>query len=555
MRGRCPAAVVSAAFVGCSAASAIAQVPPAATRDIGGPEEQFEVRPPAGLQLNAPAVSAAQPRAAGTVTIARFSFEGATAVSIEELETVAKPWTGRSLSPEELGEAVAALTAYLRSRGLYAAQAILPDQSFGDGEARIVIAEGRLGNVEIEQPPGARLRPASSRGFLSPLRPGMLIARGALDTPLLIANDLPGVRVEPVLTPGAEPGTADINVKVVDEPMVAGFVSIDNHEIRELGEVELTGHLRLRNPLGIGDLATVEAVRSHTGGRTKGAFSYSAPVGYSGTRLGASYSQQRYRIGGDFEPLHANGDARRYTVFATHPLLRMDDRNLSGYVLLNDVEYRDRIDAVGVSTDSRHRFLTARLAGDRSDALLGGGRSAFYVEYQAGNVTIDPAAADAALGTARHFSRGRLQLERNQRLTTRSSLYASWTAQIASKNLAAGREILLSGPNEVRAYPAAELIADEGYLTKLEYRHQLVADGGWRSAAALFVDSARGKINKTPLPGAPNTREIWGYGVSLTAAHSEGFQAELIFAWRGSGAPLTDPGRNPRVWFVATQYF
>jgi hemolysin activation/secretion protein len=530
-------------------------VPPAATRDIGSPEEQFEPRPPAGLQLQAPAVSAPQLQGAGTVTIARFRFEGVTAVSSEALGAVVAPWTGRPLSPDALQEALAAVTAYLRGRGLYAAQVILADVSVADAEARVVVLEGRLGKVEIGQQDGARLRPESARGFLSPLQPGTLIARGTLDTPLLIANDLPGVRVEPALTPGAQLGTADLDVKITDEPLVAGFVRLDNHQIRELGEVELTGHVRLRNPLGIGDLATVEATRSHTGGRIRGTASYSAPVNYSGTRLGGLYSQQRYRLGGDFEPLHANGDARRYTVFATHPLIRMDDRNLSAFASLNSLEYRDRIDAVGLATDSRHRFVTARLVGDRGDGLLGGGRSAFYVEYQTGNVTIDPAAADAVLGTAGHFSRGRLQLERTQRVTASSTVFASWTGQIASKNLAAGREILLSGPDEVRAYPAAELIADEGYLAKLEYRHQLFAGGGWRSSAALFVDSAYGKINKNPVLGTPNTRDIWGYGVSLTAMQTQSFYAHLVFAWRGSAAPVTDPGRNPRIWFVATQYF
>jgi hemolysin activation/secretion protein len=434
----------------------------------------------------------------------------------------------------------------------------MPDQTLADGVARVEIFEGTIGTVEIEQPAGARLKPAVTRGYLKSLQPGSLIARGTLDTPLLLLNDLPGVRVEPALTPGAQAGTADLNVKVMDEPLVAGFVRLDNHQIRELGEVELTGHLRLRNPLGIGDLATVEAVRSHTGGRLRGAATYSAPINDSGTRLGAQFSKQRYRLAGDFEPLRANGDFTRYSLVATHPIFRMDDRNLFGFLSLNDVQYRDRLDAVGLATDSRHRFATARLFGDRNDALLGGGTNAFYVEYQTGNAAFDPAAAAADAATLQsggHFTRARIHLERNQRLTARSSLFASWTAQVASKNLALGREFEFSGVDAVRAYPAAELIADEGHLTRVEYRRLLSAGGEWQTMAAAFVDSAHAKINKNPVPGSSNTRDIWGYGVSLNAAHRQGFQGQLVFAWRGSEAPVTDPGRNPRIWFVATQYF
>lgn len=558
MRRCCSAALAIAGFLSIDAS--VAQVPPGATRDVGGPEEQFEVKPPAGLQLQAPAPLPADLQNVDALLVSRFRFSGSTVVFAEDLEAVAAPWAGRRLSPDDLRAALAAVTAHLRERGLYAAQATLPSQTIADGELRVEIVEGRIGSVEIEQPAAARLRPAIARGYLAPLQPGTLIARGHLDTPLLLLNDLPGVRVEPSLSARAQAGTADLNVKVSDESLVAGFVRVDNHQIRELGEVELTGHLRLRNPLGIGDLATVEAVRSHTGERMRGAASYSAPINYIGTRLGAQISKQRYRLGGDFEVLRANGDFTRYTVFATHPIMRKDDRNLSAFVSLNDVAYNDRIDAVALSTQSRHRFVTARLYGDRNDTLLGRGQTAFYAEYQVGTVSLDPpeaANADAlTLGTGGHFTRGRLHLERTQQVTPQSALFASATAQLASKNLAAGREILLTGPDAVRAYSSGELLADVGYLAKVEYRHRLFSGGGWRSTGALFLDGAHGRVNKGALPGqTSNSRDLWGYGISLSAFHNVGFDAQLVFAWRGSGAPLTDPGRNPRIWAVATQYF
>jgi hemolysin activation/secretion protein len=552
------AAMIAAAFAASVSDHAAAQVPPAATRDLGSPEEQFRVKPPAGLQLDTP-----EPTAPGfpteSIPVNRFRFSGSTVVPESELESVVTPWTGRRVSPDELRAALAAVTAHLRERGLFAAQALLPSQNIADGEIRIDIVEGRVGKVDIEQPAGSRLRPSVVRGHLSSLQPETPIARGHLDTPLLLLNDLPGVRVEPSLTPGAVPGTADLDVKVSDERLLGGFVRIDNSQIRELGEVELTGQVRLRNPLGIGDLVTLEGVRSHTGGRVRGVASYSAPIGYSGTRIGAQLTRQRYRVGGDFELLRANGDFTRYSLFAVHPIFRMDDRNLAAFVSLNDAEYNDRIDAVALAAQSRHRYVTARLHGDRSDALLGGGQTAFYVEYQGGSVRLEPpsvASADAlTLGTAGHFTRARFALERMQSVTARSALFGSWVAQLASKNLAAGREIQLTGPDGVRAYPSGELLADVGYLGKLEYRYR-VTDGAWRTTAALFVDAAHGRVNKTPLSTATsNSRDRWGYGVALSAYHNVGFDAQIAFAWRGSGAPLTDPGRNPRIWFVATQYF
>jgi hemolysin activation/secretion protein len=535
------------------------QLSPGATRDVGGPEEQFEVKPPAGIQLQAPAAPSAPLTTQGTLVIDRIRFEGLTAFPPSELEPVVAPWLGRPLAAADLNELINLVTTVLRERGLYAALARYPQQDVIDGTALIEILEGRIGRVDIQQNDSPRLRPRVAAGFLASLQRGSLIGRGELDTPLLLLNDLPGIIVEPTLSPGTAPGTADLSVRIDDQPLVAGFVRMDNHQIRELGEYEFTGHLRLRNPLGIGDLVTAELVRSHTGGRMRGALTYSAPVNYHGTRLGALYSKQRYRLGGAFEPLLATGDFERISVVAIHPFIRQDTQNLSGSFSLNDIEYHDRQDAVGTSSDIRHRFGTARVFGDRLDRFGGGGSTAFYLEYQAGKVSLDTpavAAADAAaLDVAGSFGRTRLHVERNQRVTSRSSVFASGTAQFASKNLDVGREIQLTGPDGVRAYPAGELIVDEGYLFRLELRHLLPAGDEWRARAALFIDGARGRLNKDPLPGVTgNTRDLWGFGLSLLVVRG-GLNAQVIFAWRGSGAALTDTGRHPRLWFALTQYF
>ena len=384
--------------------------------------------------------------------------------------------------------------------------------------------------------------------------------RGEFDRPLLLLNDLPGVRVDPLLTPGEAFGTADLAVRVDDERLAFGYLRLDNHQIRELGRHQLTAHLRLRNPLGIGDLATGEFVRSHTGGQTRGTVTYSLPVNHSGTRIGVLLRDQRYRIGGDFEPLLANGDSTRVTLVATHPFFRALDRNVLGSVSLNEVHYRDRIDAVAFVSHSRHRYTTANLSGDRIDGLLGGGRSEIYVEYQGGRVDLDTpavAAADAAgLGVGGWFHRGRVRLERIQFLSDRSNLLFSIATQRASKNLDFGREVQISGPNAVRAYPSGELIADEGYVARLDYQYTIPFEDGWRSVATAFLDSGRGKINKEPLPGTiANKRDISGYGFSLAAGKRDVFAAELTLAWRASGDPTTDADRHPRLWFTVIQFF
>jgi hemolysin activation/secretion protein len=119
MRRRRSAALVTAGFFAFAADVCAAQVS-GATRDVGSPDEQFEVKPPAGLQLQAPIAIPPQVQSAGAMTVERFAFRGASTVPTETLEAIVAPWTGRALSADDLRQALGAVTAHLRERGLYA---------------------------------------------------------------------------------------------------------------------------------------------------------------------------------------------------------------------------------------------------------------------------------------------------------------------------------------------------------------------------------------------------------------------------------------------------
>ena len=282
-----------------------AQIAPgtgAGTRTFEAPPA---TRAPSRLDIAIPDASAMLQKLAGWVT--RFRVSGSTVVSETELTDVLKPWTGRELSATDLSVALNAFRACLRQHGLYAANAFFPEQTVIDDVVQVIVLEGRLGSLNLDMKPDARLRHSTVEKHLARLQPDSLIRRGTLDTTLLLLNDLPGVQVTPSLTPAAAQGRADLRVRIDDEPMASGYLQIDNHELRELGEYRTTGALRLRNPLGIGDLATARFTQTHTNGRMLGALSYSLPLGGRGTRVGARIATHQYRLGGDFEALLANG--------------------------------------------------------------------------------------------------------------------------------------------------------------------------------------------------------------------------------------------------------
>jgi hemolysin activation/secretion protein len=527
-----------------------AQVTPGTGGSLRSLEPPPLAQPPSRLEIPIPDTTAVTQALAGVVK--RFRVTGLSTVSEREIVTLLAPWTGKTLSAADLSAVLNAVRRDLRQRGLYAADAYFPEQTVVDGVVDIGVFEGRIGAITLDMDKDTRLKRTVAEGYLSRLQPDGLIQRGTFDSALLLLNDLPGVRASPSLTRGNTPGVADLQVRVDDEPMATGYVQLDNHEIRELGEYRLTGHLRLRDPLGIGDLATAQFTQTHTSDRKLGAVTYSLPVGNWGTRVGARFATHQYRLGGDFEALGANGRYTSGQVKLTHPFARTNDANLTGELQFDETRYHDSIDAVSTRSDFRYRLLSLTVHADKADDFLRGGVTTFYAQYRSGRVYLDTpevAADDATgLGLGGHFTRGRFRLAREQALSETMGLSVSLLTQHASKNLEGGLKFQLGGPDGVRAYGLSELFVDEGHLARLDLHHTRVLNSVWRAKGALFVDSARGRVNKNPLAGSSdNTQSLTGYGVSLALGWRDKVQSEITFA-KPANVPATDTQRQLRIW-------
>ena len=75
-----------------------------------------------------------------------------------------------------------------------------------------------------------------------------------------------------------------------------------------------------------------------------GRFAYLVPVGFWGTRLGASVTKFSYKLGEEFASLQASGDGLVKSVYAFHPLYRTRNTNIIGQFAYEDKRLFDRID-------------------------------------------------------------------------------------------------------------------------------------------------------------------------------------------------------------------
>jgi hemolysin activation/secretion protein len=553
---------LAALFLLSFATAASGQISPGAIKPQPPEVPSIPSAPREGVELKAPAAPTPLVLSA-PLFVRSYRIVGATAFETE-IVTLLAPWTGRTLSGSDLAEAAQAVTTHLRGKGLLVAQAIVLPQEVRDGVVEMRVFEGKIGAVRLDIAEDSRVRRSVAEGFIRDVRSGETLRRDNVEQSLLLLNDLPGVRLSASLLPGAEPGTVDIAGRLENEGnAVGGRLTLDNAGLYSTGEYRAILDLRLPSPLGIGDLLAGRLLQSSDNGQTLGTIVYGLPVNSSGTRVGVRYTAQRYELGKEFETLRGHGDSHAWSLLGSHPLLRRSAHNVTGALSYTEVEYHDRLDAVGFANDARHRIAALGVATDERDSWLGRGASALQLQYLYGRVLLDTAevaefdSGPGGLHIAGTFSALRVRAQRTQALGDFARVQLTLTGQLASKNLDAGLEIPVTGPNAVRAYPVGELYADQGFVGRAEIFRDIALVGDFRSSVSLFYDDSRVEVNRNPLPGdTRNRRSLSGYGVGLYLEYTRDLYLTSSFAWRASSDPATAaPDRTPRIWFGMTAQF
>jgi hemolysin activation/secretion protein len=524
-------------------------------RDQQKPALELPTRPAPSIKLEEPARPALKPSDTRFV-LKSIRITGNTAFTQDELLAVVQTYIGKEAGFADLDQAAARISRYYRERGYMVARAYLPAQDIKNGEVEIAVIEGRFGKVDLKNT--SRVRDGVVRNHLATL-PGTAVYEPTLERKLLLLNDLAGVTdARASLRPGANVGETDVTVEVASAPLVNGSIEYDNHGNRFTGANRVTGKLNLMSPLGLGDTLNALFTKGFDG-LEYGRWGYQVPVGGDGFKLGAAYTQSRYRLGARFPD--TNGNADTYSVNASYPFIRTRNFNLYGQGNVDWRSFHDR--AVANATDKQTRSSTWSLSGDARDTLAGGGISAFSLAYSGGWVDISSPGAlandDNSAHTNGHYNKWNLNFLRLQSLGQRASLYFSFAGQKGGKNLDSSEKFVLGGAQGVRAYPQGEAAGDSGYIATTELRYT-VAPGATLGVLQPFVffDTGGVAINQYPfITSQVNRRILSGAGFGLTWMKASDFQVKLTLATRvGAQASVSsDTDRHTRGWVQVIKYF
>lgn len=514
--------------------------------------------PPARSRPAAPDTSGPQ------LTVRRFVVEGATLVPAHELEARLEPLRNRAASLGELQAAADALADAYRERGWFA-RAQIPPQDASDGTLRIRIIEGRFGRLRSAPQPDTRADAAAIERLAgSRLRPGEPYSQEALERGLLLANDLPGVRVDGVLQAGEARGTSDLELRITDLPRFSGYAGLNNAGSRSTGRVQANAQLALDNPGGRGDQATLALLAAED--LYYAALAYAFPIASDGLRARVGVNGLNYRVGGTFAALDARGESRSASAGLAYPLRRGTTGSTWLGADANEGRYED--ETLGITLRERRvATLTLTAWGERSDAIGGGGFSTWRIGVVPGRVRLGVDAPIDAVGpaTAGGFTRVPFEVRRDQRIDGASYLRMRFTGQWADRNLDSSQKFGLGGAWGVRAFPGDDGQGDQGVLLQVEW-HGILAAG---LDGFVFADGGHIRQHVDTWPGwdtrgtGNNSYGLAAAGVGLTWNPVPALQANLTFAWPLGNNPGSGvPGHNqdgseigPRGWIALAYRF
>ena len=515
--------------------------------------------PASASQQQAQALPEPQLAAQPSFVLQRVSFDGATGVPESELQAAVADKIGTNVTFADLEQLAVRVVAVYQQHGFGLVQAFVPVQEVVDGQVRITVSEGVLGNVSIDVADGAPVERARVAGTLAILEPGKPLNGRNYERAMLLLSDLPGIKPQSAISSGATAGTTDLLVKVGQRDRMQYGLELDNYGTRDSGRHRITGSMRWASPFGRGDnldLRLMVAEGAHT---AFGRVSYETPVGYRGLRIGGGVARVQYELGGPFAPLKPTGTGNVADLSFSYPIIRQRATNVFLRGLLDSKDLTDRFEAVGFETRKRIRGAGIGVSLEKRDKLLGGGYTSANALLYSGNLDIKDALSESfdappfGYGTEGSFSKFTLQLARLQYLAPKFSLFLGTGMQRASKNLDAYEKLSLGGPKAVRAYATGEVLVDDGWLGTVELRYAATPD----ATVFGFYDAARGDFFHDPRPlDTFTSRSLRGYGLGMNWSKPGKVTVNLTLAWRDTGQGVTDGGdRNPRLFWSIQKAF
>jgi hemolysin activation/secretion protein len=496
--------------------------------------------------------------AATRFPIFEFAVEGNTVLSPMDIESAVLKHMGPERQMADVEAARTALEKLYQDRGFLTVLVDVPEQRIDDGVVRLTVTEGRVEKLAVV---GSRY---FSQGYIlakvPELQEGRVPNFNRVQAELAQVNRTPDRRVQPVLRPGIEPGTVQVDLKVDDRLPLAANVELNNLHAPDTETLRLVAGIRYDNLWQRDHSLALNLITSPEDTNQTRVFSanYSVPMDSGATWLLYAVDSQSNVVSLGGTSVVGSG-----LTVGTRYVWPIANSPAGFHTLSAGADYKDLEEDVRFGNDTIRtplRYLPFQFA--YSGTWFGEGRSTTL------NTTLTTAARSILerkidcpgnvgkvdqFGCKRQGADGgftwlRVDARHTERLSF-GTLGVRLALQAANEPLASAEQFQLGGADSVRGYLEGVSSGDQGALASFEWRSPNWAGAANQRFGVAAADSAffteltllgfleAGQINLVDaLPGQPSKERLGAYGVGLRASGRHGWQLALDVA-----APQTRP--------------
>jgi len=470
-----------------------------------------------------------------TITVDRFEFAGNTLYSSNVLMALVADYNKRPITLLELYEAADKITAFYVEQGYTLASVAVPAQKVSSGSVRFEVLEGQIGELRYE---GLKsYHPNTLDSYLNVVD-GSVYRGSRFEEALRTVDALPGLDAKAQLRPGTVYGTSDIVVQAA-EKRIEGSVFLDNAGTDSIGVFRYSAQLTINNPLRYADQLSLFGLRSrsHLGFKGEdgllnyGSATYSVPVGFSKSRVNASYGYAEFDVQGAFTGVGGKNQNAKLELVVPVP--------------------QDTTDQMAVTASLNHTRANTDFSGTTfseskvSTLDAGGSFSHTHANRAASQATVLVGlniGSNNAAGISKRPARIELDLQHLMPLPAQFQFLAHSNLVYATDEMSDTQKFALGGPSSIRGYAPSEARGDWGYLAQLTLRRPM-SFGRFVLIPRAFFDA-----------GATRQHDNSQQQLSLTSAGG-GFDAafynlslKLDYAAPLSKTPVSDGKEDGRLY-------
>lgn len=432
-------------------------------------------------------------------------LDGVTAPLIDEIK-------GQRVSVAKIYAAAHAIERLYAAAGYPLARVVVPPQKLVDhGPLLLVVIDGFVEDVDVTGVP-ERVRAVVAA------RTGALIGRrrvrqAEIEQALLIAGDVPGLRLKSTLMPGQSNGGTRL-VLEGDHHLVTGSVGGDDRLARSLGTWQLRGSVAVNSLFGAGEqIYGTAGLGTDIDAAVKGAAPLALygggaviPIGPDGITVNPEYTHSTTRTAALLGVPASQGTFERFALRLRDPVIRTRSESLGLNAAVEAVSQQVRAPTFDV-TLSNDRYVVLRTGPDYTRALpwgatlLAAGSLSQGLGGRSGNDAAQSGVPLSHIGAGPDFTKVNGTLSLSQPLPGELRLDTIGVGQTSfGKPMFLSEQLALDGSNQVSAFAAGTINVDQGATLRGELVRPFAVEAASTSATVapyLFGAVGHGHVFDT----------------------------------------------------------